>query len=74
MLNDYVLLALGLLTLVLDALKGLAAVAMTRAFFPGQNVLSGVAALFAVLGHMFPIWLKFREERVWRRGWDLLSC
>ena len=29
-------------------------------FFPGQNVLAGVAALFAVLGHMFPIWLKFR--------------
>lgn len=52
--------ALGLLTLVLDALKGLAAVAMTRAFFPGQNLLAGVAALFAVLGHMFPIWLKFQ--------------
>ena len=51
---------LGLMTLILDALKGLAAVALTRAFFPGQNVLSGVAALFAVLGHMFPIWLKFQ--------------
>jgi acyl phosphate:glycerol-3-phosphate acyltransferase len=51
---------LGLMTLILDALKGLAAVAMTRAFFPGQNVLAGVAALFAVLGHMFPIWLKFQ--------------
>jgi glycerol-3-phosphate acyltransferase PlsY len=52
--------ALGLLTLVLDGLKGLAAVALTRAFFPGRNLLSGVAALFAILGHMFPIWLKFR--------------
>ncbi len=51
---------LGLLTLVLDALKGLAAVALTRAFFPGRNVLAAVAALFAIVGHMFPIWLKFR--------------
>lgn len=51
---------LGLLTLVLDALKGLAAVALARAFFPGRNVLAGIAALFAILGHMFPIWLKFR--------------
>ena len=52
--------ALGLLTLILDALKGVAAVELARAFFPGRNVLAGVAALFAVLGHMFPVWLKFR--------------
>ena len=56
--------ALGLLTLVLDALKGLAAVALTRAFFPGRSVLAGLAALFAIVGHMFPIWLRFREEKV----------
>ena len=53
-------LALGILTLVLDALKGVAAVAVTRALFPGRNVLAGMAALFAIVGHMFPIWLKFR--------------
>jgi acyl phosphate:glycerol-3-phosphate acyltransferase len=52
--------ALGVLTLVLDALKGFAAVALTRAFFPGDNPLAGLAALFAILGHMFPIWLKLR--------------
>ncbi len=52
--------ALGILTLVLDALKGLAAVLATRSLFPGQELLAGVAALFAVLGHMFSIWLKFR--------------
>src|SRR5712692_11297865 len=52
--------ALGVFTLVLDALKGFAAVALTRAVFPGRNVLAGLAALFAILGHMFPIWLKFR--------------
>ena len=52
--------ALGVLTLVLDALKGLAAVALTRAIFPGRSVLTGLAALFAIVGHMFPVWLKFR--------------
>lgn len=52
--------ALGILTLVLDALKGVAAVAVTRELFPGRNVLAGMAALFAIVGHMFPIWLKFR--------------
>ena len=41
-------------------LKGLAAVALTRAFFPGDNLLAGLAALFAIMGHMFPLWLKFR--------------
>jgi glycerol-3-phosphate acyltransferase PlsY len=52
--------ALGALTLVLDALKGLTAVAVTRMLFPGQNSLLGAAAFFAILGHVFPIWLRFR--------------
>src|SRR5262249_45831356 len=51
---------LGATTLVLDALKGLAAVALTRTLFPGQHELIGIAALCAVLGHMFPVWLKFQ--------------
>lgn len=52
--------ALGVLTLVLDALKGFAAVALARAFFPDSYALAGLAALFAIVGHLFPIWLKFR--------------
>jgi glycerol-3-phosphate acyltransferase PlsY len=52
--------ALGILTLMLDALKGAAAVEITRIFFPGQNILMGAAALFAIVGHMFPVWLRFR--------------
>jgi acyl phosphate:glycerol-3-phosphate acyltransferase len=51
---------LGLLTLLLDALKGLAAVALARAIYPGTSLLAGVAALSAILGHVFPVWLKFR--------------
>jgi glycerol-3-phosphate acyltransferase PlsY len=51
---------LGALTLILDALKGLTAVAATRVFFPGHNILLGAAAFFAIVGHMFPVWLRFR--------------
>jgi glycerol-3-phosphate acyltransferase PlsY len=51
---------LGGLTLILDALKGFAAVGITCLLYPGHNVLLGAAALFAIVGHMFPIWLRFR--------------
>jgi glycerol-3-phosphate acyltransferase PlsY len=51
---------LGALTLVLDALKGFTAVVVTRMLFPGHNILPGAAALFAIMGHMFPVWLLFR--------------
>ena len=51
---------LGILTLLLDALKGAAAVAVTHALFPDQMMLAAIAALFAILGHIFPVWLRFR--------------
>jgi acyl phosphate:glycerol-3-phosphate acyltransferase len=51
---------LGVSTLMLDALKGVGAVSIARAAFPGQGVPAGVAALFAIAGHVFPVWLKFR--------------
>ena len=53
---------LGILTLVLDALKGLAAVLVARGLFGAERpqIVMTVAAFFAVLGHLFPIWLKFR--------------
>jgi glycerol-3-phosphate acyltransferase PlsY len=50
---------LGLLTLLLDALKGTAAVCLTKLFAPSYTVMA-LAALFAVVGHMFPFWLGFR--------------
>ncbi len=54
--------ALGVATLLLDAGKGLAAVLLARALFGGshQNLTLTIAALFDVVGHMFPVWLKFR--------------
>ena len=56
--------ALGLLTLLLDALKGYLAVLIAMHFAPsdihGPSPLAIAAAVAAVLGHVFPIWLKFR--------------
>jgi glycerol-3-phosphate acyltransferase PlsY len=51
---------LGVLTLVLDAFKGFAAVAITRMLHPDNNTLLGAAAFFVIVGHMFPAWLRFR--------------
>jgi glycerol-3-phosphate acyltransferase PlsY len=51
---------LGVSTLVLDGLKGLAAVVIARTLFPGRPFLLGTAAILAIVGHMFPLWLKFR--------------
>lgn len=51
---------LGLLTLVLDAAKGLAAVVLAREMFPEMAILDFLAAMAAVCGHIFPLWLKFR--------------
>ena len=54
--------ALGVATLLLDAAKGLAAVLVARVLFSGphQKLIMTTAAFFAVVGHLFPVWLKFR--------------
>ena len=44
-------------TLILDILKGYIAVIITKQFFPELLQLS---ALLVFLGHIFPIWLKFK--------------
>src|SRR5215472_5390921 len=51
---------LGLATLILDMLKGLAAVELVSKLVPGNRMAVFVAAFAAVLGHVFPIWLGFR--------------
>lgn len=60
---------LGLLTLVFDALKGTVSVWLTyrilQRMYPGNIDVDlypfvCTAAVFAVVGHMFPVWLRFR--------------
>jgi acyl phosphate:glycerol-3-phosphate acyltransferase len=58
--------ALGALTLALDAMKGVTAVELAYHFSSGVNAATSsdmamtIAAFLAVVGHMFPVWLKFR--------------
>ena len=48
---------LAALTVLLDAGKGAAAVLLAGAYGPDTALM---AALGAVLGHLFPVWLRFR--------------
>jgi glycerol-3-phosphate acyltransferase PlsY len=61
--------ALGAVTLLLDAAKGLLAVYLAAQivkrtslgyYDPRLFSLMAMAAFFAIVGHMFPVWLKFR--------------
>ena len=57
---------LGALTLFLDAAKGFAAVQIAVIYWHfgtadyRHQLMMAASALFAIIGHMFPIWLKFR--------------
>ena len=56
---------LGVATLLLDALKGYAGVAFAitlthREAALDSGLAAALAALCAILGHVFPVWLKFR--------------
>jgi glycerol-3-phosphate acyltransferase PlsY len=54
---------LGILTLLLDLLKAFAAVKIAQHFAPGTpgfpSDLAVAAGIAAVLGHVFPVWLRF---------------
>jgi glycerol-3-phosphate acyltransferase PlsY len=44
-------------TLILDALKAVAAVLIANAVAPGAGMVAGLGAF---VGHIFPVWLRFR--------------
>jgi acyl phosphate:glycerol-3-phosphate acyltransferase len=51
---------LGMVTLLLDGLKGMLAVGLMLVIFPGRREVAFIAALAAICGHIFPVWLGFR--------------
>ena len=55
----------GIITLVLDALKGFAAVWAARWLTQGSGTswIVASAAVLAILGHCFPVWLKFKAGK-----------
>jgi glycerol-3-phosphate acyltransferase PlsY len=50
----------GVITLVLDALKGSLAVLIAKGLSPDVEWVIAAAAIAVILGHMFPVWLGFR--------------
>lgn len=57
--------AAGIVTLALDALKGAAAVLVARWLTgeAGTSWIVAAAAVLAVVGHCFPVWLKFKAGK-----------
>jgi glycerol-3-phosphate acyltransferase PlsY len=51
--------AAGIAAFLLDAGKGAAAAWIARRLAPG-SVLASLAAMAAIVGHMYPVWLRFR--------------
>jgi glycerol-3-phosphate acyltransferase PlsY len=51
---------LGIATLLLDCSKAFLAVKIAQHVAPGNYDLAVIAAVAAILGHVFPIWLGFR--------------
>ncbi len=49
---------LGMLTLIFDALKGVAAVYIAK-YFCDDYLLQVYVGVAAILGHIFPVWLNF---------------
>ena len=55
--------AAGVFTLVLDALKGCVAVLVARVLLndgPSADWIVALAAIATLVGHIFPVWLRFR--------------
>lgn len=50
----------GILAFALDAAKGGAATYLVSRLTPGDVFIPSLAAIAAVLGHVFPVWLRFR--------------
>jgi glycerol-3-phosphate acyltransferase PlsY len=50
----------GILTLILDATKGAFAVWLAGRFMQRSDIWMMAAGLCALMGHCFPIWLKFK--------------
>lgn len=52
----------GAITLILDALKGVLAIVVVRLMTNSENTdwVIAAAAIAVLLGHIFPVWLRFR--------------
>ncbi len=49
----------GIMTAAVDVLKGILPVIIVRAIYPNTSELAYLAGMMAILGHIFPFYLKF---------------
>lgn len=63
---------LGILTLVLDALKGALPVVLARYALELGEPVQALAGLSAFLGHCYPVWLKFKGGKGVATGLGLM--
>ena len=50
----------GLFTIIMDVLKGFIPVLISYLIYPEDLVLAAIASVAAVLGHIFPLYIKFK--------------
>jgi glycerol-3-phosphate acyltransferase PlsY len=50
----------GLIVLLLDMSKGIIAVLLAKSIYGSGTMMVVICGLLAILGHVFPIWLKFK--------------
>ncbi|MHB9128674.1 MAG: glycerol-3-phosphate acyltransferase, partial [Candidatus Humimicrobiaceae bacterium] len=51
---------LGILTIVVDILKGFIPVLIVYLFFPSSYILYIITSVSVLIGHVFPVFLKFK--------------
>ena len=61
-------------TLLHDAAKGAAAVLLAGWLWPDQPQFPGIAAIGVFLGHLFPIWLRFRGGKGLATGLGIVAA